>query len=362
MQDARDAWRTVRRRRANPPALAAANNNRKQVFQSALAQAEELWDAAVVVGPGSRPLPLFYCLSQAGRAVCAAWVNADPWEPSGHGLRSESADGPDPVARVLEYEASVTRKPGGSFSMVAEATASASFSGKASIAQLWTSLPGLPTPRDIFGDRPRCLVVEAVRASGDRSSPLDSVPATHCRLRVGGAVVSLEQLPDNYPTTEGIEQAGTRRNVLGLEEPIYRFVQSDGSLRPIHEVGLRPFYSDLLSTDYLIRPRVGTEPIGPPSEFLSLWALLFCLSGLARYHPDTWVGVLDPDRSIAAVTLEHGLEIALQRAPALIAEALSGPMTALLNEDVRRRIQEATAAAAADVGGEDPGNEAGPGA
>ena len=30
----------------------------------------------------------------------------------------------------------------------------------------------------------------------------------------------------------------------------------------------------------LLRPRVGSEPVGPPSEFLTLYALLFCLSEL----------------------------------------------------------------------------------
>ena len=54
------------------PCIAERDEARRQVFQSALAQAEELWDAAAVVGAASRPLPLFYCVSQAGRAVCAA--------------------------------------------------------------------------------------------------------------------------------------------------------------------------------------------------------------------------------------------------------------------------------------------------
>jgi hypothetical protein len=71
-----------------------------------------------------------------------------------------------------------------------------------------------------------------------------------------------------------------------------------------------------------------------------LWAFLFCLSELARYYPDTWVSALDPDSSVAAVTLEHGLDIALERAPALIAEALRGPMSALIREELRRQRQE----------------------
>src|SRR5688500_13313369 len=87
-----EQWRSVRRERANPPALAGVDEDRRQVFQSALAQAEELWDAAAVAGPASRPLPLFYCVSQAGRAVCAAWTEADEWRPKTHGLKRRESD------------------------------------------------------------------------------------------------------------------------------------------------------------------------------------------------------------------------------------------------------------------------------
>ena len=75
-----------------------------------------------------------------------------------------------------------------------------------------------------------------------------------------------------------------------------------------------------------------------------MWALLFCLSELARYYPDVWVGALDPDRSPAAVTLEHGLELALNRAPDLIRGALDGPIHALMREELRRREAETRAA------------------
>jgi hypothetical protein len=65
----KESWRAVRAKRSRPPGL--ADQERRDVFQAALAQSEELWDAAATSGPASRLLPLFYCLSQAGRAVCA---------------------------------------------------------------------------------------------------------------------------------------------------------------------------------------------------------------------------------------------------------------------------------------------------
>jgi hypothetical protein len=82
---------------------------------------------------------------------------------------------------------------------------------------------------------------------------------------------------------------------------------------------------------------------------MTLWALLFCLSELARYYPDTWVGALDPDRSTAAVTFEHGLDIALEQAPALISTALSGPIHALMREELRHREVESPARVGADA-------------
>jgi hypothetical protein len=47
--------------------------------------------------------------------------------------------------------------------------------------------------------------------------------------------------PRTYPTLAGLTQAGTRTNVLGWEEPIYKFVREDGTLRPLLEVGDHPF-------------------------------------------------------------------------------------------------------------------------
>jgi hypothetical protein len=169
-------------------------------------------------------------------------------------------------------------------------------------------------------------------------------PATHFRFQ-GLPPERLEDLPTDYPSTSGIELVETRRNPLGLPQPIYRFVTGEGALRGLPEVGVRPFYGQGLF-DYIIRPRVGSRSIGPPSEFLTLWALLFCLSQLARYHPDTWVGALDPDNSTAAVTLEHGMEVALERAPSLIAEALQGPMPAQIHAQLQQWLEDAQAAGA----------------
>lgn len=39
-----------------------------------------------VAGSASHPLPLFYCVSQAGRAICAAWTKGEDGVLSAMGL------------------------------------------------------------------------------------------------------------------------------------------------------------------------------------------------------------------------------------------------------------------------------------
>jgi hypothetical protein len=212
----------VRQQRADPPAIAGVEEDRREVFQSALAQAEELWDAAAVAGAASRPLPLFYCVSQAGRAVCAAWTKADEWRPRSHGLRRLESNAAAPEKRALEYAAEVTAHPLGIYAMVAEATASSTFEGFATVADLWASLPGWPTPNDLFGqDRPRCLAIEQVRVSGDTRPPLEQLARpTHVAVRF--KTVHVDELPAVYPTMAGVQQDGTRKNAFGGRSPSTR--------------------------------------------------------------------------------------------------------------------------------------------
>jgi hypothetical protein len=166
----------------------------------------------------------------------------------------------------------------------------------------------------------------------------------------------LAELMANYPTLRGIVQDDNRRSVLGWEEPLFRIEHEDGKPQQPIEVGaLMPDATSSFGSR-VVRPKVGEEAVGPPSEFLTLYTLLFCLSELARYHPDTWVVALDPDESRAAVTLERGLDIALERAPAVINDALQGPLPRLIAAEIRRMSEEAAAreeAAASEVAAPD---------
>ncbi len=231
MAEGREQWRRVRARRAEPLALAGQADDRKQVFQSALAQAEELWDAAAVVGPASRPLPLFYCVSQAGRAVCAAWTSGNEWRPKAHGLKRRESDEQAPGARVFDYATKVASGARGSYRMVASATRSRTFSGFTSVAELWMSLPGWPTSDSVFAGRPRCLTLEPISRAGDDRPALQRLLApTHALVHP--LLMDTDQLTTAYPAMIGITQDGTRTNAFGSSEPVFKFVNDDGSCDP----------------------------------------------------------------------------------------------------------------------------------
>jgi hypothetical protein len=337
-------WRSIRGRRARPPGAAGAVDERRLVFQSALAQAEELWDAAAVAGPRSRALPLFYCVSQAGRAICAPWTEADVWEPRGHGLSGiEPAEGTEGAAFVAGYGARIDTRPRGAFGMVAEATASAVFSGTATLAQLWTSMPMFPTPRALVGELPRCLYVDVATAAESGQDVMQAVLApTHVVVRKPPATALEVFAP--FPSADGAEVVGERASLIQGMEPysIVAFRADDDQIRPLREVAEPVENEDgsMLPRQFVFRPSLGEQVEAPPSQLMTMWALLFALSQLTRYYPAGWVRALDADESEIAVTLDHGLELVLDVVPRLISQGLSGPIDRWIEEIRQQQAAE----------------------
>lgn len=62
------------------------NRPRQQTFAAAMTQFEEQMSAAKIVSPATRPLNLFYGLTQAGMAIVAAHAPGQ-WSFSRHGLK-----------------------------------------------------------------------------------------------------------------------------------------------------------------------------------------------------------------------------------------------------------------------------------
>ena len=224
--------------------------------------------------------------------------------------------------------------------MVAEATASPIFTGTATVAQVWTSMPMFPTPSSLVGALPRCLFMEAASYSESGQDLMSSALApTHAIL--GKPPAAIPELLAPYPAARGFEITGERPTVIQGVEPraIVAFPAEGGGYRNLSKVtehAPRTGDESLLSRSFVFRPPVGEADGEPPSQLMTVWALLFTLSQLTRYYPAAWVGALDPDESEIAVALEHGLEVALAVVPQLLSSGLSAPILRLADELLQR--------------------------
>lgn len=124
--------------RASPPGLAGSDPARRSVFGAALHQFDELLRAAAGSGPASAPLPLFYALSQAGRAVAAARCADGRWDFKGHGLRVVE-DANDFWRTDIKPNPGSDRRD--AFSVLCDATASPGLSAPVRLGSLWASMP-----------------------------------------------------------------------------------------------------------------------------------------------------------------------------------------------------------------------------
>jgi hypothetical protein len=80
-------------------------------------------------------------------------------------------------------------------------------------------------------------------------------------------------------------------------------LSADDDRWKLHSRLTRPYLGD---NGRYIFPCIGgdTQALHP---LLAWWAILFALSMLARYQPETWTAYLDVDKSAHAVPLKHFL-------------------------------------------------------
>jgi hypothetical protein len=134
----------------------------------------------------------------------------------------------------------------------------------------------------------------------------------------------------SYPTLEGF----TGRPVSGQESLIDEKQQSvrvarawtlsaDDDPGKFHSRLTRPYLGD---DDRYIFPSIGgdQQALHP---LLAWWSILFALSMLARYQPETWTAYLDVDKSPYAVPLETLLDRALLTCPELLLHAIRSVST-----------------------------------
>lgn len=131
-------WQEIRALRAVPTGLSAADRDRRNTFVASLRQAEELAKATEAAGYAAKPLPLFYCLSQAGRAIAAAHCK-DDWHLQSHGLSVHT----DPQTPILENSVKPAFRQNDSFQNVSNTLNSPLLGGVAQLGALWAANPDL---------------------------------------------------------------------------------------------------------------------------------------------------------------------------------------------------------------------------
>lgn len=316
------AWHRIRALRSRPPGLAARDEERRSVFGAALQQSEELFGAAAAVSEAAKPLPLFYGVSQAGRAIAAAHNRTSGWKITSHGLVVR-VEGDDLRSTV------VTPRPdkngSDAYSSVAHALESDALRGPVTLAQLWAAIPELLDHRHLAHEATTALEITA--AGGNPNILRALQPAR-------GSVVMLDVASEDelrarlvrYARTDGCDiLLGGPSPVVGRAsqatlqwpaEPSPEATPGTKALRPMHDVAMG------FGGRWFLQPLLGMPPTAP-KPLLVWWALLIALSSLARYHPGTWTDGLDIDAVPSGVELEMCLATAERRMPQLIADALT---------------------------------------
>jgi len=295
-----------------------------------LEQAEQMFRAASGVGTATRPLQVFYGLSQAGRAIAAAArsQSGDEWRLGGHGIAAVDLRAPLPDIEVYAH-----RK--GSFVRLSDVLDSPIFAETQPVAltQLWDSVPE---------NR-----LWPLRDGQHRRTPLQVTPQNRYRphpyiiasvIHFPPWVVSSTQAHADLLTYMAAypEAAGQQPELSGESDPGPRFdqdVDGWGELLMMWEApGVAD--ADIAGHDRLLLsmtrqydgkphffPAVGSNPRSM-HPLMTWWAVLFTLSMLARYQPAEWARQIDVDSSPQAVAIEELLTAAIRIVPRLVAQAI----------------------------------------
>jgi len=300
---------------------------RKQTFAAAMTQFEEQFTAARAVTAATRPLNLYYGVTQAGMAIAAA--NApDPWSFDRHGLHLGD--------RTAELADMLVRPAGaGGFQQVAAATGSPLITGPVSLGTLWASLPDLAQAGPLPGVAWRIPLLLA-----EHAWPATQPRATlylHGEMPKGQEawMAAFHAMMADYPTAAGwgipIEDGRIqiKHRTDSQWEVTLRWPAQEASAAVMSEEELEAFFAKVAPEyryrrDRFLRPSIDGAGGMPPSPLMTWWLLLYSFSILARYEPRRWVKLLDRDSSKVAVLVRYALEEALTAVPQLVLEALDG--------------------------------------
>jgi hypothetical protein len=316
----------IRATRAQPPAK-ATTGARRDLYGAALQQFDELIEASRSAGHASRPLPLFYALSQAGRAIVAA--HGSSGRVSGHGL-AEDRGRQD--ADVLRRAVVRRRSRDDALTGLCEALGIPDPFGSPaiqppsiSIGSAWAALPRWHAYLPVWDAE----WFPALRASNQ----IDGVDHWDRRVMDLQGLKQPPQVVDDFnpltsrrypqlPASSWYEPTTKSREIPRSD--LYRLgtvrweMEDDG--RSVFDITRR---IDNSRDRWLLPAAAGSDHEFEP--ITAWWVLLFAMSILARYDPALWSSALDLDRSDQAVVLGVMLDEALTAVPKLVADALLDP-------------------------------------
>jgi hypothetical protein len=314
----------IRRTRARPPSH-AREDDRRETYGTALEQFEELLGAAEAASPGVRPLPLFYALSQAGRAIAAAYLPHD-WKLQGHGIGCPDLS----VSNVLDLMIKPSR--GGpvdksdSFHGVCDATASGAPAHPIKLGALWMALPEVSR---LIADVPEVKQwadALLVLPHDDVMSPLwdpTRVNASLVSTRHALAVSLADELGDYPYGDETRVQHINDGRIVAKHTPMGPALDVSWPSEKADVGGRHNTLHRIAPTapggDHWWRPRIGDAAM---NDLMMWWALLFGLSMLTRYEPAGWNAMLDLDEGPLSSHLVRLMDAAVDVVPSLVLEVL----------------------------------------
>jgi YaaC-like Protein len=323
MRSKEDSWRRIRAARGNPPG--GFGLERAAVFDAALEQAQQQFLAAAGIGYDSRPLNLFYGLSQAGRAISTVLAPAgEPFELRGHGISSPNLQQvcQKPRTRLIDLTVISDGRANASFTRLSQLLESPLLEEPEPVARLWGMLlePQMHEPLALLNSQ--VLIAQGRRMSSD--------PQTF-------AIEGISRIPWEL---DGMDSS--RFNAFLHPYPALHDVQfhrqsgrSSGhdncppTLSIEVRVPIEPSDPGPLGIDYrgasVILPAV-TGGSGAMHPLMIWWSILYALSMLARYQPRAWVELIDVSRSQHAVAIEYLLDVAQDSVPDLVARAIETAM------------------------------------
>ncbi|WP_162236951.1 YaaC family protein [Agreia sp. Leaf283] len=296
----------------------------------ALEQAQQQLSASATIGYESRPLNLFYGITQAGRALSAAskdlgYRNAPNerqlWLGTQHGLQF-----PTTLDSALGlFKTSVTMQPNAkdSFSRLSYALGSPLDAGDIEFGALIAQLPEVSYEFRKLGPWPTQLSPMSLNyLSSEPPYLIDSLETPGLRDPDNASEAEIRDWIDQYPalrpleiplTDEGRVMRSRSSGYISLRIPDASLLTSQPSS---HLVAAK-----LYRRHQILFPASGSsdEALHP---LLTWWLVLYSLSMLARYSPSDWMEALDIKSSPIASILEHIMDSALDCVPDLISEAL----------------------------------------